>query len=53
MYGVTKMKADLIAHRMQGSSQRVRQLAEKAFDVAFNHPKASRDSTCPTCGRLR
>lgn len=34
----------VIVHRMQGSSQRVRQLAEKAFDVAFNHPEASRDT---------
>ena len=34
----------VIVHRMQGSSQRVRQLAEKAFDAAFNHPEASRDT---------
>lgn len=34
----------VIVHDMQGSSQRVRQLAEKAFDAAFNHPEASRDT---------
>jgi hypothetical protein len=34
----------VIVHSMRGSSQRVRQLAEKAFDTAFNHPGASRDT---------
>lgn len=34
----------VIVHRMRGSSRRVRQLAEKAFDAAFNHPEASRDT---------
>lgn len=33
----------VLVHRMNGSSQRVRQLAEMAFDVAFGHPEGSRD----------
>lgn len=33
----------VLVHRMSGSSQRVRQLAEMAFDVAFGHPAGSRD----------
>ena len=34
----------VLVHRMSGSSQRVRQLAELAFDDAFGHPSASRDA---------
>ena len=34
----------VLVHRMHGSSQRVRQLAEMAFDVAFSHPAGSRDT---------
>lgn len=34
----------VIVHQMPGSSQRVRELAELAFDVAFGHPAASRDT---------
>ena len=34
----------VIVHRMKESSQRVRQLAEIAFDIAFGHPAGSRDT---------
>lgn len=34
----------VLVHKMNGSSQRVRQLAEMAFDIAFGHPAGSRDS---------
>jgi hypothetical protein len=34
----------VVVHRMKGSSQQVRQLAELAFDDAFGHPAASRDA---------
>jgi hypothetical protein len=34
----------VLVHRMNGSSQRVRQLAELAFDDAFGHPAGSRDA---------
>jgi hypothetical protein len=34
----------VVVHRMKGSSQQVRQLAELAFDDAFGHPAGSRDA---------
>lgn len=34
----------VIVHRMKGSSQRVRELAEVAFDAAFGHPACSRET---------
>lgn len=34
----------VLVHQMPGSSQRVRQLAEMAFDIAFGHPAGSRDA---------
>lgn len=33
----------VVVHKMKGSSQQVRQLAELAFDDAFGHPAGSRD----------
>lgn len=34
----------VIVHRMDGSSQQVREQAEAAFDEVFGHPAASRDA---------
>ena len=34
----------VVVHRMEGSSQQVRKLAELAFDDAFGHPAGSRDA---------
>lgn len=35
----------VLVHRMDGSSQEVRKLAELAFDQAFGHPAGSRDTS--------